>query len=625
LGGTPIGGATASDLLLTNVQPSQAGTYTVTVTNAAGSASASATLTVTADSLIPVVKFLSPGYGKAAINPVVSLTGQAIDKGGLVGSGIISSVKYSLNGGATNDAVVSAGTGAGVWNWSTGPVTLNPGTNTLYVIASDLAGNTAAIGTASPKNVFFYDTTNNLTVNLTGVGTVHGGGAGFTKAEFPNGLTNGTLIPVKVGRPYILLASVGKGTNWVFTNWSGGVSVAATNFSVANKLTLTMTSNMVVSANFITNPFTPVAGAYNGLFSEGDGIRHQSAGFVFFKLSDKAGYSGKLYVDGDAHSISGKFDAKGETTKVVSRLKLGKGPVTLSLKLDWYTGSDMVHGTVSDGTYTSEIDGDRAIFSETTNPETTYNGRYTMVIPRTNYPGSGPGGLGYGLITNSTGGIISLVGNLGDGEKIVQKVSISKQGLWPMFAPLYKSTTTDATALPTGIRKETIGMLMGWVNFTNQTPEGAVNWVKKVVASSNLVLAVSSNYYPGGFSNTVDLVSSPYVEPTLAQEPIGFSSGYVLFEEGNLSGPLSNTVSVTAAKVLTQPSTSTSTNKIVVALAKKTGLATFTFLHPETFGRKSVGFGAVLQNQTNAQGYFQGTNNAGTGNNHYGSALLRGF
>src|ERR1044071_836973 len=97
-------------------------------------------------------------------------------------------------------------------------------------------------------------------------------------------------------------------------------------------------SNMLIYANFITNPFTPVAGLYNGLFYEESGVTHASAGFVNVNVKDKSGYSAYLLVDGDKVSFSGKLNAGGSVTRTVSRgldgAKVGKGPLSVSLALD---------------------------------------------------------------------------------------------------------------------------------------------------------------------------------------------------------------------------------------------------------------------------------------------------
>src|SRR6185503_17847268 len=102
-----------------------------------------------------------------------------------------------------------------------------------------------------------------------------------------------------------------------------------------------MQSNMTLTAQFIPNPFLAVAGKYNGLFFDESGIvTHRTAGFITFNLTGKAGYTGKILLDGNVVSMSGKFDLSGRTSKTLSRAaKFGKSDLTLELALDWSTTS----------------------------------------------------------------------------------------------------------------------------------------------------------------------------------------------------------------------------------------------------------------------------------------------
>lgn len=80
-GSTNISGATAATYSITNVQPSNAGTYSVVVTNSAGSVTSNnATLTVTAPNTAPVATITSPANGSSfRAGTVISFTGTATD------------------------------------------------------------------------------------------------------------------------------------------------------------------------------------------------------------------------------------------------------------------------------------------------------------------------------------------------------------------------------------------------------------------------------------------------------------------------------------------------------------------------------------------------------------------
>src|SRR5207244_3230914 len=79
-GGTPIGGATNANLILTNISGASAGTYDVVVTNTSGSiTSSSATLTIV---VAPIVT-LQPASQSAAAGANVTLQVSATGAGPL--------------------------------------------------------------------------------------------------------------------------------------------------------------------------------------------------------------------------------------------------------------------------------------------------------------------------------------------------------------------------------------------------------------------------------------------------------------------------------------------------------------------------------------------------------------
>src|ERR1017187_2759529 len=106
---------------------------------------------------------------------------------------------------------------------------------------------------------------------------------------------NGTVSPslskqtLTVGKKYTLTAK--PATDQIFAGWSGDI------ISSSPRLSFVMTSNRVLQANFIPNPFIPVSGAYNGLFNEGDGARQYSAGFFSATITTRGTYSGRLQID----------------------------------------------------------------------------------------------------------------------------------------------------------------------------------------------------------------------------------------------------------------------------------------------------------------------------------------
>lgn len=560
-----ISGATDSIYSFSLITTNKAGNYSVVISNvAAAVTSSNAVLTVTDDSGIPGVSFVSPAVGGKVTNALITMTGTAKDNIG------IAEVKYVFEG-VTNTAT-------GTTNWLAN-LNLTPGTNSVVAWSIDFSGNESLRKT----NLFYYYSTNFLVLNIVGSGQV-------------SGVTNGQGL--LVGCSYV--ASVLAGNNFIFTNWTGTVTSTNTAFSFV------MQSNMVLNANFITNPFIATAGSYNGLFFEAGGVAHHSAGFFQIKLSSKAIYSGKLLLDGNTIILSGKFDLSGKTSRVLSRSKLGKSALNLSLELDWSTTNETIHGVLTDGVWTSDMLGDRAVYDAISNPETNFVGRYTMLIPPLSGQNFSSGGYGYGLVTNSSAGIIKVSkGALGDGAILSQTVSMSKAGHWPLYIPAYKSITyyTNGPTVTTN-KTELRGSLLGWVNFTNnptRTLVGTVSWIKTKLSPTNI-------YYPAGFTNEMDLIASAYTPPSSGTRLLAITDGTVVLQEGNLVLSLTNSITLRSNNLAT---VATTNNLLKVSFDTKTGLLKGTFAHPNNTNKITSFSGAVLQQQNYGAGYFLGVDESG--------------
>ena len=160
----------------------------------------------------PSIVITRPVPGAIVTNGSLTVTGTAHDNVG------VANVNYSLNGSGFTTA-----NSTNNWtNWSAN-VSLNPGTNTVRVFATDAAGN------VSPTNgvAFFYVLRAPLTVNMEG-------GRGMVS------ITNGTEL--EVGKSYVI--TVVPGAGFAFSGWTG--SVSGTNAS----LRFTMEQGTVLTANF---------------------------------------------------------------------------------------------------------------------------------------------------------------------------------------------------------------------------------------------------------------------------------------------------------------------------------------------------------------------------------------
>ena len=233
--------------------------------------------------------------------------------------------------------------------------------------------------------------------------------------------------------------------------------------------------------------------------------------------------------------------------------------------------------------WTAELVTDRAFYDGKLN-SAPQAGKYTVIFPADTNSPAGPFGDGFGAVTVTTKGAVSLAGTLADGTKVTQKTALSKNSQWPLYAPLYKGK----------------GSLISWLTFTNETDtdfNGLFNWFKQ---------AQATKYYSGGFTNEAMLAGSHYVPPTATNLIINITNGVVGFTNGNLAAGFTNLVMIDAkGKVLNQ-----GTNKLSVTFSKSSG--TFSGSATPPGGGKSISFrGALLQKQNLGSGFFLGTNASG--------------
>src|SRR5262249_49565660 len=152
------------------------------------------------------------------------------------------------------------------------------------------------------------------------------------------------------GRVYTMTAIPGLGQR--FAGWTGGVN------SAAPRLTFVMQSGLILQANFVPNPFLPVAGIYSGLFYEPTRVQQESSGFFAATVTERGTFSGRLQLAGRTYPLSGQFDTEGRALKLVPRPQTNG--IILDLSLDLANGTDQITGTLSDGEWMAEISADRA-------------------------------------------------------------------------------------------------------------------------------------------------------------------------------------------------------------------------------------------------------------------------
>jgi hypothetical protein len=165
---------------------------------------------------------------------------------------------------------------------------------------------------------------------------------------------------------------------------------------------------------------------------------------------------------------------------------------------------------------------------------------------------------------------------------------VSKYGRWPLYIPLYGTGT--------------LGSLSGWVTFTNLpgvSLEGGAAWFRT---------NSSGKLYPHGFTNNVSIIGSAFT-PSPAKTPVlGATNFQITLSGGNLPVPLTNDATLFLAGKFTTNGPGIS--KLTLSVATNTGIISGSFLDPATVLATPIS-GIVLQQQTNAAGFFLSTNATG--------------
>ena len=211
-----------------------------------------------------------------------------------------------------------------------------------------------------------------------------------------------------------------------------------------------------------------------------------------------------------------------------------------------------------------------------------------MIIPGDAQDNSSPGGDGYGTVKVDASGAILFNGSLADGSKVSQSSALSKQGIWPLYAPLYGGQ----------------GAIISWLQFTNQTDSdlgGQLLWLKVGQASPP-----GSPYYPLGFTNEVAVTGSNYRPPTPGTRALNMTAGTVVLSGGGLHEPLTNSITL----ALNNRATAAPASKFSLTITPSTGLFKGSALNPET--GKTVPFQGILFRKANiGVGYFLGADQSG--------------
>lgn len=466
---------------------------------------------------------------------------------------------YDIFGVDTFETRVSNANGVGPWQpifdahldgpapWQFQFSNLTPGTNVVRLRAID------SLGHISNTNIS-YIVLSPLTVNVSGCGSVPARFAGTTWQE--------------AGKTLTIRATPCAGN--LFNGWTGDIP------SSNAALTFVMQPNLTVQANFVANPFTPIAGAYSGLFHEAAEVLHESSGLLRLSLTDTGLFTGVLVLDGGTNNFASRFDpVSGSSSFAVPRT--GRNALQVSLLLDF---ADQITGQISDGNWTADLLADRRGFTPTNPPP--FAGMYTLVFPGAADYTMSPSGHGFATATLDTAGRVSLDGRMGDNARVTQSaIFISKDGDWPLYVPLY-----------TGSR----GSVLGWLKFLS--PPGLTNELTSWIRPS-----LSSAYYRNGFSNELSAIGSFYSVP-VGTRVINCTNALLVFNGADFATPITNQMVLNANNTLQNLGPENVAMKIVVTNGTFSG----SLMRP---ARTNTFSGVFLQQQNIGLGYFIGSNYIG--------------
>jgi hypothetical protein len=341
-----------------------------------------------------------------------------------------------------------------------------------------------------------------------------------------------------------------------------------------------MSRGLVLEANFIPSPFIPIKGGYTGLFYEDDVVRHDRSGPFSISVTTYGSYSGRLQIGGARYGFSGRLGVDCQARSVISRGS--SNSLTLQFRLGTNVGSEQVFGYVSDGVWTANLQGDRAVFNSLTN-SAPFAGTYNLILPGHSEDESLPAGDGYGSLRISTAGRVTFSGILADNSRISQSVSVSKNGHWPLYVSLYAGK----------------GSALSWLAFENRTNDdinGLLSWIKPA--------DVAAVYYPHGFTNMLSAVGSVYVSPVGdTNSTVSFTNASLMFCGGQLATGFTNAITLG----LKDKVTNLGVNKLSMTFSRSSGRFSGRVTEPLT-GLSQVFYGAVLQKANVGCGYLRGTN-----------------
>lgn len=432
-------------------------------------------LTGLIDKDLPVLKITSPAVRATVTELPATLTGTWTDAHGIF------QIEVQLNDGVFEPATL-AGNG---WNISLPDLLV--GANTVTVRATDIDGHVT-----QATRTFNYSLMSNLTV------TVAGDAGGKVTSSFFNPLNFDpaknapkSVTKQKEGTSLVVVASAGPTA--VFDGWTSNKDALTDAQKASARLSFKHEPNLILTAHFKLNPFTPVKGRYTGL-----GLGPSVAGTALFSmtLNTNGTFTGSLKVGAVNLPLKGKFSNEGHYTASISSGKITYA-VDLALNVSGI-GERKITGTIVGGAVNVTVDSDLSPFDGKA-LKATQVGTYNVILPPlTGQADPYPAGIGFGRVTVAASGTVKFVGRLGSGTSLTASSRLSTDGEWPFFALLYGKK----------------GVIAGTASFDLTAPEsdvtGAFNWFKPADVKPGAV-------FPESFSGQSSLIGALYTKPLAGQ------------------------------------------------------------------------------------------------------------
>ena len=568
------------------------------------------------DTTKPVLTVLTPKAGTTALSAVSPylVTGTVGDANG------IDRVEVVFNGAPPLTATLGSSTKNTSIPWSLEIVPVEGSSNTLVVTAYDLKGNVSLAVTRT----FTFTRRYKLTVTRTAPVAVSLAGA-LSVVTTPRTAATGFLPVIATANPKVsqilpgvpvkLSALPLKG--YVFSHWASKPAGAT---ELGNVLSFTMPAQDVTAeAVFVANLFAATAGQGNtfyGLLSPFGAATtgNSTVGWFTGTIASASGsFSGRVMIDGvnkafvgTFYGDSGMFFTNGTTKS--RTLTVGSRSMTLSID------SAGIHVALSEGAtqvvaglakraqYSSANKVPVAMLNRKTRAGLTANdqGFFTVALPsKVQVPAKDmttyPHGDGFGSVTLSNFGVVTLVGTLADGSTFLGSSGLVSSGGFPAYAQLV--TPGAAVSVKGGSLS---GLLTVDVAQANSDVTGTdLLWIRPTVTqlTGTSAAAKATQLYTEGWPTgiRVDAVGAFYDKTKDVRTGLGLGAANLTTGNGELlftGGRLTADVTVRAFNIETGTAAGTSkVTKIPV------GNSTFTLVVAQGVGQFN---GMFTPNWTNA-------------------------